>query len=218
MKKIFLAVIITIIAFTSQAQLAFKYNAGFTKPDKITFPRDAFTSAVGLDYYFSLQKNKIPVLKLSAAYVVARTGEKEVKEYATKNKIDYTSYKLSKSNSNGVLVTTGYRYVFNTKEKATTAFAVELEVGGFFGSGQGLNYYTGQGQLLKTVESNKTMFVYNPHVDFYGRISKNATFKIMAGYSNLTGVNTGVGVTVSKARKSPPPKPKIIKLNPGEEL
>ena len=89
-----------------------------------------------------------------------------------------------------------------------------MEVGGFFGNGQVLNYYTGQGQLLKTVESNKTMFVYNPHVDFYARMSKNATLKIMAGYSNLTGVNTGVGVTVSKAGKYPPPK--IIILSPWE--
>ncbi len=218
MRKYFLAVFIIIGNFSTEAQLAFTYKAGIPSKNKFgsnwpMISQNSVSNTMGIDYYLTLQKDKIPFLKLSAAYVISKIGAAEVKEYASQNKIDYSKYNLSKSSSSGMLVTIGGRYVFDTKEKAKTAVALELEVGGFFGNGQAIIYNTAAGQTLKTIEGNKTMFVYNPHVDFYGRISKHVTLKIMAGYSNLTGVKTGVGVTVYKgANKVPPPKIKVIPL------
>jgi hypothetical protein len=227
MKKILLAAILIIVAFTTHAQLAFTYRAGVNTNKssyKITWPKitRGFSNTFGVDYYLPYKKNDAPTFKLSVNYVTSKVSDADVKDYATQNKIYYTSYKLSKQSSSGIMVTGGVRYVLTQSKKAKVAFALEGDFGAFISNGQVLNYYSDVVQNTKTIEGSKTLFVWNPHVDMYGKISSGSTFKIMAGYSNITGVNAGIGFILNKtASKSsvgnhcppwiipwPPPKSK----------
>jgi hypothetical protein len=85
MKKILLAAILIIFAFTTHAQLAFTYRAGVNTNKssyKITWPNvtRGFSNTFGVDYYLPYKKNDAPTFKLSVNYVTSKVSDADVKD------------------------------------------------------------------------------------------------------------------------------------------
>lgn len=219
MKKINLLLIVLIVTITSNQIVAQEISTNYTrnfipsyeakiKNNKlvpqtesqimVTYTQNLKNSPIVLNFSIASSNRKPPMPRF-----IKYPNPQTLNLFAIDNNIQWDEARFSKSKTTSIDLLTGVGYKFPHKKGSSFEVTANLDFGISFNNKQTLDYYL-EGTKTGSLSIPNSQVIVNPYIKLRYALTSNFGVNLNAGYSNLGGVNSGLGLVYS-------PRPWFVK-------